>query len=343
MSNNYYQILGIDPDSTHKEIKQAYRTLTLKHHPDKNNNSQDSQDKTQELNDAYETLSDPDKKKAYDIKLKYGALDHDIDLNDFSDINHLFSNLFKTMNNINEQSSNQTSPFNLFPSNNVPDIGLNFMTAMGGIPMAGMPNIKVFHGKSPPDLSQFSQNPFQNFIQPEIISIQHTISFIDSYNGSNATVFFDRWLIVNSRKIKEQQKISFDIPPGISDNEILTFDKIGNFIDKDNIGSVEITIIVNNDTQFKRSHNDLIFNKNITFKESICGFSFILNHISGKSFAINNNNDDTLSLMYNGYSKIIPNLGFKKNNETGNLVILFDIDYPSRLSKEQIEKIREIL
>ena len=343
MSNNYYQILGIDPDSTHKEIKQAYRSLTLKHHPDKNNNSQDSQDKTQELNDAYETLSDPDKKKAYDLKLKYGALDHDIDLNDFSDINNMFSNLNNIFKSMNEQSSNQSSPFNLFPSNNIPDIGLNFMSAMGGIPMGGIPNIKIFHGKSPPDLSNFSQNPFQNFIQPENISIQHTISFIDSYKGSNATVFFDRWLIVNSRKIKEQQKLSFDIPPGISDNEILTFEKIGNFIDKDNIGSLEITIIVDNDTEFERNNNDLIYYKNISFKESLCGFSFVLDHISGKSFSINNNNDDTLSLIYNGYSKTIPNLGFTKNNQTGNLVIIFKIDYPLKLSKEQIEKIREIL
>jgi DnaJ-class molecular chaperone len=340
-TKNFYNVLNIDPESSQKEIKQAYRSLTLKHHPDKNNNSQESLNKTQELNVAYETLSDPEKKKLYDYKLKYGALDHDIDLNDFSDINNLFSNLFK---NINEQSSKHNSPFNLF-SNNVPDLGgIGLMSAMGGIsPMAGFPNIKIFHGKSPVDLNDFSQNPFQSFIQPDTISVQHTISFIDSYNGCSATIFFDRWLIVNSRKIKEQQKVSFDISPGISDNEIITFENIGNFIDKDNIGSLEVTIVINNDTEFKRNKNDLIYYKNISFKESLCGFSFVLNHISGKSFAINNNNDDTLSLIYNGYSKTIPNLGFKKNNEIGDLVILFDVDYPPRLSKQQIQDIRNIL
>ena len=235
-------------------------------------------------------------------------------------------------------------------SNNItPDLGMGFMSAMGGIGgmggmggiggMGGMPNIKIFRTGQP----DYSHNPFQNFLQPESISIQHTISFHDSYNGCSATLFFDRWLIVNSRKVKEQQKISFDIPPGVNDNDIITFEKKGNFIDKDNIGSVEVTIIVDNDTEYERNNNDLICYKNISFKESLCGFSFVLDHISGKSFSINNNNDDTLSLIYNGYSKTIPNLGFTNNNQTGNLIIVFKIDYPLKLSKEQIEKIRDIL
>ena len=99
---NYYQVLGINSDSSSNEIKKAYRSLTLKHHPDKNNNSQDSLDKTQELNDAYSILGDPEKRKSYDYKLKLGISDDEIHMEEFNDINNLFSTLFK---NINENTS----------------------------------------------------------------------------------------------------------------------------------------------------------------------------------------------------------------------------------------------
>jgi DnaJ-class molecular chaperone len=334
MKDNYYQILGINSDSSENEIKKAYRSLSLQHHPDKNNNSKESMDKIQEINTAYETLKDSDKKKQYDYKLKYGISDDDmgLGLDEFKDINNLFSSLFK---NINENNNNNNSPFNLFSGMaGIPDLG--FMN------MNGMPNVKVFTSSSPPNFNNFN-NPFQQFISPEPIQISSEISFQQSYTGCKLKLSYDRWIIVNSRKINEQKYINVDVPPGITDNEIIIFENIGNFIDKDNIGPIEVTIHVNNDTNFDRINNDLIYKKELTFKESLCGFSFVLDHLNGKSFAINNNNDETLSLIYNGYCKKINNLGFLKDNLYGDLVIEFNVIYPNKLSPDQIKKIRDII
>lgn len=63
MSDNYYTILGINENASCEEIKKAYRTLQMKWHPDKNGGSQDSINMTQKLNEAYETLSDQQKKR----------------------------------------------------------------------------------------------------------------------------------------------------------------------------------------------------------------------------------------------------------------------------------------
>jgi len=63
---DYYEILGISKTATEKEIKAAYRKLARKYHPDLNPNDEQAHKKFQQLNEANEVLSDPDKRKKYD-------------------------------------------------------------------------------------------------------------------------------------------------------------------------------------------------------------------------------------------------------------------------------------
>src|SRR5476651_1489300 len=66
---DYYQTLGIAKTATEKDIKAAYRKLARKYHPDLNPNDAEAHKKFQQLNEANEVLSDPEKRKKYD---KYG-------------------------------------------------------------------------------------------------------------------------------------------------------------------------------------------------------------------------------------------------------------------------------
>lgn len=63
---DYYQILGVSKSSSDAEIKKAYRKLALEHHPDRNKGDKASEEKFKEVTKAYEVLSDPQKKQAYD-------------------------------------------------------------------------------------------------------------------------------------------------------------------------------------------------------------------------------------------------------------------------------------
>ncbi len=63
---DYYKILGIDKTATTKDIKNAYRKLARKYHPDLNPNNKDAKQKFQEINEANEVLSDPEKRKKFD-------------------------------------------------------------------------------------------------------------------------------------------------------------------------------------------------------------------------------------------------------------------------------------
>ena len=63
---DYYQVLGVSKDATEKELKHAYRKLARKHHPDVNPGDLGAEQKFKELNEAYEVLSDQDKRSKYD-------------------------------------------------------------------------------------------------------------------------------------------------------------------------------------------------------------------------------------------------------------------------------------
>jgi len=95
---DYYEVLGLKKGATPEEIKKAYRKLALKYHPDRNSYDNNTEDKFKEINEAYQVLSNPEKKARYD---QYGSAEgmggFDFQgggFSDFGDFGDIFESFF---------------------------------------------------------------------------------------------------------------------------------------------------------------------------------------------------------------------------------------------------------
>ena len=316
MNNDLYHILGLKPNASLDEIKKSYRKLSMKYHPDKNQGNEEATKKFQEISNAYAILSDSENKSRYDMESQFAG--GNIDLNDI--ISSLFSGMPPGM------SSNQG--------------GIPGMPPFMGFP--GNPNIRVFTSNGPSvfgmsDASQFGFPP--NINKPSPLNTTLKISIHQSYTGCNIPITINRWCQVNNERKDENETIYVKIPPGIDENEIITIKDKGNILN--NIkGDIKVFIKINNSTTFVRDGLDLIYKQTISLKEALCGLEFDLPHLNGKIYKINN---DIGSVIQPGYKKYIPKMGFLRDENKGSLIIEFNVSFPEKISKDNINKIKDIL
>ena len=72
MAKSFYEVLGVSKDASQDEIKSAYRKLARQYHPDLHPGDEEAANKFKEVSEAYETLSDPQKRAAYDNPSPFG-------------------------------------------------------------------------------------------------------------------------------------------------------------------------------------------------------------------------------------------------------------------------------
>ena len=330
MSDDLYKVLELPETATIDEIKKSYRRLSLLHHPDRNGNSTDSVAKFQKISDAYETLGDADKKQEYDMTR-----------------NNPFIKMMSGHNHGNPFG--QGSPFgqgNPFGHGQMDDIlaglfGLNmnqgnpFGPFGQGHPFGQGQNIRVFHNGMPVNLNINQQ---QNQ-KPQPVTSTITVPIDKILTGTTVPIDIERWIIENNNKVFEHETIYVTVPKGMDEGELIVLKDKGHIVNENCKGDVKVIVKIENTTDFQRQGLDLILQKTISIKEALCGFSFELKYITGKTYTINNNAGN---IIPNGYRKVIPNMGFTRDEHTGNLIILFDVKFPEKLSQDAINALKII-
>jgi DnaJ-class molecular chaperone len=307
---DYYKILNVNENASQEEIKKSYRKLQLNYHPDKNNNTNESIEMTQKINEAYDILGDEEKRKQYHMN----HMNHMNLNNDIFD-NPIFEDLF----------NNPFGPFGAFGGGLFNNVNKNMSMQMPN-------NIKIFHNGIPVHIHEQMNKP-----TPIIKNI--TINMIQVLEGCIIPCEIERWNIENDIKIHEKELLYINIPKSIDNGEIIILKEKGNKINDFLKGDIKFIIEVKNETKFTRNGLDLIYNKSLTLKEALCGFSFDLEYINKKIYTLNNNSG---IIIYPKYQKVIPNLGLQRDNYKGNLIIIFDVEFPTILNNDQIMKLKEI-
>lgn len=281
---DYYSILGVSKQFTQEELKKKYRSLCYTYHPDRNTH-QDT-DTMKNINEAYETLKDPEKKAVYDMQNN-------------DPIGMIFENLFQ-----GQPRQKKSNPIeNLFANE--------------------------------------STNIFESFIPQKVEDLETKIelTFMESYTGIEIPINIKRE-IINGKKISyENEKIYINIEEGTDDGEIILLPNKGNY-KNGNYSNLKVLIRVLNDSSFQRNGLDIIVYKDISFKESICGFEGDIDYINNIKLKLKSSRGN---IILNNDEKIIYNKGIKRKNKVGNLIIKFNVKHNKSLNEEQLKLFDEIL
>jgi DnaJ-class molecular chaperone len=316
MSDNFYNILEINENAGADEIKKSYRKLSMMYHPDKNKNNPEATAKFQKISEAYETLGDAEKKKGYDA-MRNNPFVKMMGTPGQNPMEDLFANLFGGIPFGHMQS---------FGPGQGPPFGQ-------GTPFGA--NVRIFHNGVPVNPQGFAQG----IQKPTPIIKTLSIPIDKILTGTTIPVDIERWIIEDGNKVFENETVYVTVPKGIDEGEIIVLRDRGNVAREDCRGDIKLFIKVENDTEFKRSGLDLILEKTISIKEALCGFTFELKYITGKIYTINNSSGN---IIYNGYKKIIPNMGFSRDQHTGNLIIIFNVKFPEKLTEETMDQLKKI-
>jgi DnaJ-class molecular chaperone len=309
-----YKILNVNKQASSDEIRKAFRKLSLKHHPDRGGDEEEFK----KLNRAFEILSDSQKKNEYDMKQN----------SPFKSAN---TNIFSDDNGGGMGGGMAGGMPDLFKMffNGAP-MGFENMHNMHN--MAGGPNIRIFRNGRP-----VYQN---NNVKPPPITKTLIINLDEAYDGVVKPLEIKKWIIHDNIKKIEKETLYVDIPKGIDNNEIIIMENKGNINTHGIQGDIKIQIKIKNDSIFIRQGLDLLVKKSVSLKEALVGFKFEIKHLNKKSYMINNFNSNVITP---NFKSVIANMGMKRGDNVGRMVILFEIEFPKTLSDEQKEQLKNIL
>jgi DnaJ-class molecular chaperone len=279
-----------------------------------------------EIKKAYRALSlqyHPDRNQTEEAKTKILQINEAYETLSDTTLKHAYDN---------KSNNNQINPDEMFSDmNNI----FNMMFNGGNIPS----NIKIFHNGHGPNI--FHNQTFHFITKPKPIVVEAHISMNDSYNGCIFKLEIIRHVQNNSiENTTETEIIHINIPPGINTNETIIINDKGNIVN--NIkGPIHLKIVVNNESVFIRENLNLIYNMKISLKEALCGFMYDIQHLNGNKINLNCNINSPV--IKPGFNKIIQNLGMRRDNVCGNLIIKFDIEFPETLTEIQKNSLNSIL
>lgn len=359
---DYYEVLGVDKNASDDELKKAYRKLAKKYHPDANpDNKKEAESKFKEVNEAYENLSDPQKRRMYDQFGHngpggfgggqggyYSYSTSGFDGFDMGDLGDIFSSFFG--GGFGGRSSGRTSNgpqkgadlrYNMEISFEESFLGVekeininrddtcDTCHGTGAKPGTKVDTCSMCHGTG-----RIQQ------VQTTILGQMQTTRTCPTCHGEGKVIKEPCEVCRGKGTVRKQAKIKVKIPAGIDENQTVVLRGEGAPGEKGGPkGDLYITVHIKRHNVFTRQDYNVLCDIPITFTQATLGADLKIPMVDGTTemFRIPEGTQTGTRFRVKGK-------GFKAVNRSyeGDLIFTVEVQTPKRLSKEQRELLVEL-
>ncbi len=299
---DYYKILGISKSASEDDIKKAYRKLARKYHPDLNPNDKEANNQFQQINEANEVLSDPEKRKKYD---EYGEHWQNAEQFEKAKQSQGGQRAYQGAGNPFGSGSSRTYTSDDFGGGDFSDFFESMFGRAGG--RGGRSQVK-YKGQD---------------YQAEL-----KINLLDAYHTHKQT------LTVNGKNLR------ITIPGGIADGQVIKLSGQGGPGENGGpAGDLYITFSITEHPVFKRLNDDIYISKEIDLYTAVLGGEVTVDLLDGKvklKVAPGTQNGTKVRLKNKGFPV------YKKDSHFGNLFVTYTIKIPTDLTDKQRQLFNEL-
>ena len=357
---DYYEILEVSRTASHDEIKKAYRQAALKYHPDRNPNNKEAEEKFKEAAEAYEVLSDEDKRRRYD-QFGHEGLRPGADFRGFHDINDIFStfsDIFgggvgggmfeevftggRSRGRSRQQVGNPGSDLKIRLRLTLEEIASGVEkklkvkrwktcdTCGGSGARSGSAKVTcpVCHGSG--ELRQVSRSVFGQFVN---------ITTCSNCGGEGKIIKERCHTCEGEGRIQGETTIKVNVPAGVSEGNYIPLHGQGNAGQRGGPAG-DLIVIIEEEPHpiFVRNGNDILLDLIVSYPEAVLGTDLEIPTLSGKArLKVDAGTQSGKILRMRG--KGIPELN---STRAGDQLVRVNVWIPSKLSKEEKDLVRDL-
>ena len=340
---DYYSLLGVSRDASNQELKRAYKKLAMKYHPDRNQGDKEAEAKFKEVSEAYEVLTDKNKRQAYD-QFGHEGLDQRFGQNggfQGGSFNDIFGDVFGDIFGGGSRSQNQARR----GSDLEYRIEVSLEEAINGkevkMSIPRKVNCKPCKGTGAKDGTAFTtckqcNGQGQVRVSQGFFSVQQTCP---SCRGRGKSIEVTCGTCSGNGFNNETKKLAVKIPAGVDTGDQIRLSGEGEAGPNNGIsGDLYVTVSVKPHNIFQRDGDDILCEAPVSFTKATLGGKIILPTLDGKV-------ELTVPAgTQSGRAFRIKNKGVKsvRSSYKGDLYCKVNIETPVNLTKEQKELLNKL-